>query len=120
MLFESMLDSVLFARDKWLAPGGLMCPSHADIFLSALDDQAFYDSRFNFWDNIYGNQTHLHVRFVLKGMILGLKMTCIKEKRFREAVVSVVDSECIISDYVPLKVRMSILLLYKTLLAHSI
>ena len=26
LFYESMLDSVLFARDKWLAPGGLIMP----------------------------------------------------------------------------------------------
>ena len=26
LLYESMLDSVLHARDKWLVPGGVMLP----------------------------------------------------------------------------------------------
>ena len=26
LFYESMLDTVLYARDKWLAPGGLMFP----------------------------------------------------------------------------------------------
>lgn len=30
---ESMFDSVAYARDKWLKPGGLMMPSRATIFL---------------------------------------------------------------------------------------
>ena len=28
LLYEAMLDSVLYARDHYLAPGGLMVPSH--------------------------------------------------------------------------------------------
>jgi len=31
LLYESMLPSVLFARDKWLKPGGLILPSHATV-----------------------------------------------------------------------------------------
>ena len=26
LLYESMLDTVLFARDKWLVPGGVLLP----------------------------------------------------------------------------------------------
>jgi protein arginine N-methyltransferase 6 len=32
LLYESMLPSVLFARDKWLKPGGLILPSHATVY----------------------------------------------------------------------------------------
>lgn len=31
LLRESMLDSVLVARDKFLKPGGAMYPSHANM-----------------------------------------------------------------------------------------
>lgn len=33
LLRESMLDSVLVARDKFLKPGGAMYPSHANMYL---------------------------------------------------------------------------------------
>jgi len=36
LLRESMLDSVLFARDKWLKPGGSLYPSHATMYLAAI------------------------------------------------------------------------------------
>eukprot|EP00238_Polyblepharides_amylifera_P015684 CAMPEP_0196577162 /NCGR_PEP_ID=MMETSP1081-20130531/6275_1 /TAXON_ID=36882 /ORGANISM="Pyramimonas amylifera, Strain CCMP720" /LENGTH=384 /DNA_ID=CAMNT_0041896005 /DNA_START=31 /DNA_END=1185 /DNA_ORIENTATION=+ len=36
LLRESMLDSVLVARDKWLKPGGALYPSHARMFISAI------------------------------------------------------------------------------------
>jgi len=29
LLYESMLDSVIYARDKYLKPGGLMLPERA-------------------------------------------------------------------------------------------
>jgi protein arginine N-methyltransferase 1 len=34
LLRESMLDSVLFARDRWLKPGGSLYPSHTTLFLA--------------------------------------------------------------------------------------
>ncbi|GMH33416.1 hypothetical protein BSKO_01250 [Bryopsis sp. KO-2023] len=39
LLRESMLDSVLHARDRWLKPGGAMYPSHAKMFLAPIRSQ---------------------------------------------------------------------------------
>jgi len=36
LLRESMLDSVLFARDKWLKPGGALYPSHARMYIAGI------------------------------------------------------------------------------------
>ena len=36
LLRESMLDSVIVARDKFLKPGGSMYPSHARMYVSEL------------------------------------------------------------------------------------
>eukprot|EP00039_Didymoeca_costata_P012153 m.173908 g.173908 ORF g.173908 m.173908 type:complete len:370 (+) comp15397_c0_seq9:134-1243(+) len=38
LLRESMLDSVLIARDKYLAPGGAMYPSHATMYMAPIFD----------------------------------------------------------------------------------
>ena len=34
LLRESMLDSVIVARDKWLKPDGALFPSHATIYVA--------------------------------------------------------------------------------------
>ena len=34
LFYESMLDTVLFARDKWLKPGGLMFPDKATLYVT--------------------------------------------------------------------------------------
>lgn len=36
LLRESMLDSVLVARDKFLKPGGALYPSHARMFMAPI------------------------------------------------------------------------------------
>ena len=54
LLYESMLDSVLDARDKYLAPGGLMMPSSATIFVEAVSDEAGHADKFGFWGDVYG------------------------------------------------------------------
>lgn len=51
LLYESMLDSVLYARDKYLKKDGLMFPDRAVLFLSTLEDEEYKDEKFNFWDN---------------------------------------------------------------------
>ncbi|GAA5874422.1 hypothetical protein JCM8547_005395 [Rhodosporidiobolus lusitaniae] len=54
LLYECMLDSVLYARDKWLAPGGLMVPSQTSILLSAWAGAPYVRDRVEYWDNVYG------------------------------------------------------------------
>ena len=41
LLYESMLDSVLFAREKWLKKGGLMFPDKASMYVSAIEDAEY-------------------------------------------------------------------------------
>ncbi|KAI5450050.1 hypothetical protein NCC49_003812 [Naganishia albida] len=54
LLYEAMLDSVLHARDRFLAPGGLMVPSQTRIILAGITGQQLWDEGFGFWDNVYG------------------------------------------------------------------
>ncbi|KAJ1799109.1 hypothetical protein LPJ59_002052 [Coemansia sp. RSA 2399] len=54
LLFEAMLDSVLVARDRYLAPGGLLAPSASYIYLTAISDEDYMNDRANYWDNVYG------------------------------------------------------------------
>jgi protein arginine N-methyltransferase 1 len=39
LLYESMLDCVLYARDKWLKKDGLMMPDRAELFIALLEDK---------------------------------------------------------------------------------
>jgi protein arginine N-methyltransferase 3 len=41
LLFESMLDSLLAARDRWLAPGGAVLPDLANISVAGANRTAF-------------------------------------------------------------------------------
>jgi protein arginine N-methyltransferase 1 len=75
LLYESMLDTVLFARDKWLVPNGIIFPDKAVMYICALEDAQVKNDRIDFWDNVYG-----------------FDMTPIKEIAIREPVVDVVDS----------------------------
>lgn len=53
LLYEAMLDTVLFARDKWLLKGGMMFPDRATIHLAAIEDEDYKNEKTTFWNNVY-------------------------------------------------------------------
>lgn len=54
LLYESMLPSVIAARDKYMRPGGTMWPNRARMFITGLEDKTFAKRKFGFWDDICG------------------------------------------------------------------
>ncbi|TGZ81734.1 S-adenosyl-L-methionine-dependent methyltransferase [Ascodesmis nigricans] len=54
LLYEAMLDSVLYARDRYLAPDGLMVPSECKILIAAINDSEYVNDNINFWNHVYG------------------------------------------------------------------
>ncbi|RKF82592.1 Protein arginine N-methyltransferase 1 [Golovinomyces cichoracearum] len=54
LLYESMLDTVLYARDKYLVSNGLIFPDKATLFMSGIEDGEYKDEKIGFWDNVYG------------------------------------------------------------------
>ncbi|GAA6014374.1 hypothetical protein JCM10207_005440 [Rhodosporidiobolus poonsookiae] len=80
LLYECMLDSVLYARDKWLAPGGLMVPSQTSILVAAYAGAPLVRDRVEFWDNVYG-----------------FDMQAMKDKIDDEALIDIVDDGEVVS-----------------------
>lgn len=80
LLYESMLDTVLLARDKYLAPGGLLFPDQTTIYLAAIEDQEYKDEKINFWDDVYG-----------------FDYSCIKDIALREPLVDCVDLKAVVT-----------------------
>ncbi|KAL1006969.1 hypothetical protein UPYG_G00079920 [Umbra pygmaea] len=81
LLFESMLDSVLYARDLYLTEGGSVYPDCCNISLAAVGDIEKHQSRIAFWDDVYG-----------------FKMECMKKAVVPEAVVEVLKPDSVISE----------------------
>ncbi|CAB9512425.1 arginine N-methyltransferase 1 [Seminavis robusta] len=84
LLYESMLDSVLFARDKWLVPNGIVFPDKSVLYIAAIEDGQVKKERIDFWDNVYG-----------------FDMTPLKDIAIKEPVVDVVDAKALVTDAVP-------------------
>jgi len=86
LFYESMLDSVLYARDKWLAPDGLMFPDRATLYVTAIEDRQYKDDKINWWDDVYG-----------------FDMSCIRSVALQEPLVDVVDKNQVVSNSCLLK-----------------
>ncbi|XP_039134124.1 probable protein arginine N-methyltransferase 6 [Dioscorea cayenensis subsp. rotundata] len=54
LLYECMLASVIYARDKWLKPGGLILPSHATLYMAPVTHSDRYCESVDFWRDVYG------------------------------------------------------------------
>jgi len=80
LLYESMLDTVLLARDKYLKPDGLLFPDQANIFIAAIEDEDYKAEKIDFWDNVYG-----------------FDYSCIKDIALREPLVDTVDVKSVVT-----------------------
>ncbi|GJQ77287.1 Art3 [Trypoxylus dichotomus] len=81
LLFEGMLDSFIYARDKHLKPDGVILPNRCNISLVGCSDLARYETYITFWDNVYG-----------------FNMKCMKSEVLSEANVETVANETIITE----------------------
>jgi len=81
LLYESMLDTVLHARDKWLAEGGHLFPDRARLYLCGIEDEQYRREKLDFWEDVYG-----------------YKMSCIKKTALTEPLVDVVPETQVISN----------------------
>ena len=45
LLYESMLDTVILARDKYLAPGGHLFPDKCTVFLAGIEDAEYKEEK---------------------------------------------------------------------------
>jgi len=48
LLYESMLQTVLFARDKWLIKDGVILPDKATLNLTGIEDSEYKEDKINF------------------------------------------------------------------------
>jgi len=86
LIYESMMDTVLYARDKWLKPDGILMPDRARMHVSAIEDEQYRRQKLEFWDDVYG-----------------YKMTHIKETALTEPLVDIVPANQVISESCMLK-----------------
>lgn len=54
LLYEAMLPSVFFARDRYLKPDGLLVPSHASMWIAPVSDAEYLAENVDWWRDVYG------------------------------------------------------------------
>ncbi|CAG8483152.1 4556_t:CDS:10, partial [Racocetra persica] len=86
LFFEGMLDSLIVARDRLLAPDGIIAPSHCRLLFAAIEDEELFNDTFNFWNDVYG-----------------FKMTAMKRPIYTSAIIDYVTQDALISDTVSIK-----------------
>ncbi|CAG8497758.1 7297_t:CDS:2 [Diversispora eburnea] len=101
LLYESMLDTVLVARDKYLKPGGLIFPDKATIYLAAIEDGEYKEEKIGFWDSVYG-----------------FDFSSIKSVALREPLVDTVDNKAVVTNPCSIK-EIDILTVKKSDLAFT-
>lgn len=52
LLYEAMLNTVIYARDHWLIPSGILLPDKATLYITAIEDAEYKDDKINC--NFYG------------------------------------------------------------------
>ncbi|XP_043810687.1 probable protein arginine N-methyltransferase 1 [Manihot esculenta] len=87
LLYENMLNTVLYARDKWLVSDGILLPDKAFLYLTAIEDADYKEDKIEFWNNVYG-----------------FNMSCTKKQAIMEPLVDTVDQKQIVTDCQLLKI----------------
>ena len=82
-----MLDTVLYARDRWLKPDGVMLPDNCSLCLTATSESTFHERNLDYWNDVYG-----------------FKMTCMRNAVVQEASVMLVNDKHIATNSCLLKV----------------
>lgn len=54
LLYEAMLPSIFYARDRYLKPDGLLVPSHASMWIAPVSDSEYIADQLHFWRDVYG------------------------------------------------------------------
>lgn len=75
-----MLDTVFYARDKWLHPDGLMFPDRAKMYFVGIEDADYKEKKLDFWEDVYG-----------------IDMSIIRPTVMAEPIVDVVEGNAVIT-----------------------
>jgi hypothetical protein len=78
LFYESMLDTVLYARDKWLKPDGLMFPDRATLYVCAIEVRI----RVIWIDRITFERLYKLKTFILGLMVKDFDSSCLYEFRY--------------------------------------
>ncbi|GAB1863393.1 Protein arginine N-methyltransferase 1 isoform X1 [Camponotus japonicus] len=80
LLFEGMLDTVIYAREHYLKPDGVILPNRCTISIMGSGDTKRYIDLVDYWSNVYG-----------------FKMSCMKAEVVREPSIEICNVDNLIT-----------------------
>ncbi|KAH8295347.1 hypothetical protein KR018_010147, partial [Drosophila ironensis] len=81
LLYESMLDSIIYARDNLLNPNGIILPSRCTLSILGYGNDALYADHVEFWGDVYS-----------------VNMNELRKKSIEEPLMEVVDAEFMLTE----------------------
>jgi protein arginine N-methyltransferase 1 len=107
LLYESMLDTVLLARDKYLKKNGLIFPDTATLYLAAIEDQEYKEEKINCasYRTVFPHVSFLITTTLVWDNVYGFDYSCIKDIALREPLVDTVEMKAVVTDPCLIKVR---------------
>ncbi|KAM7359700.1 arginine methyltransferase 3 [Cochliomyia hominivorax] len=81
LLFEGMLDSVIYARDHHLKENGIVLPNRCTMSIVGYGNDALFKSHVTFWNNVYG-----------------LDMSNMRKEVMHEPLIDIVNAEYILTN----------------------
>ena len=85
LLYESMLNTVLYARDKWGTADVKLLPDRANMYVCGIADEQYVHEKFNVWEDVQG-----------------LDFGYLKRLSFIEPLIDTVDVSQIVTEMAPL------------------
>lgn len=98
LLYESMLDTVLYARDKYLVPGGLIFPDKATIFMAAIEDGDYKDEKIGCMLCHPQSQSAVLIASIVWDNVYGFDYTPLKYAALTEPLVDTVEMKACVTD----------------------
>lgn len=81
LVFEGMLDSIIYARKRHLKPNGILLPNRCNISLVGYGDIERHQQYIEFWKDVYG-----------------FDMTCMQKEVLHEAMIETCRPECVLTE----------------------
>jgi len=82
LVYESMMDTVIYARDKWLKKDGYLLPDRASISICGIEDEDYKEEKIAWWNRVWGYD-----------------MSSIKKLTMLEPLVDTVSENAIVTDH---------------------
>ncbi|KAL9887245.1 arginine methyltransferase 3 isoform 1-T1 [Glossina fuscipes fuscipes] len=81
LLFEGMLDTIIYARDNHLASQGKLLPNRCTMSVVGYGDDELFNRHVSFWDNVFG-----------------VDMSVMRKEVMQEPLIELVDAENILTE----------------------